>query len=69
MAWLDPQVQFKLAINPVNSFMVHLKPFTLRGYKKHSPKPQLRWLFVSHINQSAMKSFSASSLALYLWYA
>ena len=64
VARLDPQIQLELPINPVDALVIPLEVLTLRRYRKHSPKPQLRWLFVSRTSQSAITSFSASSLAL-----
>jgi len=58
MSRLDPQVQFQLAIVPVDALVVPLNPFTLRKYRKHRPKSQLRWLLVRRT-----RAFSASSLA------
>lgn len=42
MPQLDPQVQFQFAVNPVDALGFQLNDFTLRRYRKHSPKPQLR---------------------------
>lgn len=41
------------------------KPRTLRRYRKHRPKPQLRWLSVRRSSQLEISSFSASALATY----
>jgi hypothetical protein len=38
MAWLDPQVQLKLAINPVDTFMVPFKTFYVTQIQEAQPE-------------------------------
>jgi len=65
MTWLDPQLQFELAVDRVDALVVPFEAFTLSRHRKYSPKSQLRWSFVSSTSQSAMRLSSASSFALY----
>jgi hypothetical protein len=62
---LDPEIQLQFPVNTVYMLLVVGQPFTLRRYRKHSPKPQVRLVVISRNRQSAIKAFSPEPFGRY----
>jgi hypothetical protein len=65
VARLDPQIQLKLTVNPVNPFVVSFEVFDIAHVQKAQSEAPIALVVRLPHQPSAMTLFSASSLALY----